>query len=410
MALRGVKYDVGEGLRFAERLERDRQRWQACLDGRIGHEVNVYSHPQICKLLYEELKLPMQWVYDKKKRKRRITTGQGKLLSLYPTLKSRRLRKILKSLLMVRRARKMLSTYVAPKRPILGPDNRIRTSLNVVGAETGRWSASMFLINMEGTNLQTVPPSWKKCFIADEGKLLGYADYAQIEAVLVAYDAEDLSQIRLIEHGESDLHYENAARILGKPVSEVSRVERQVVGKSSHALNYDVGPATLAEFINKKGLDTGIWVTTAYTAAIKDQYRSKYRGVLRWQQRTWDECRRTGRLTNHLGRTPILLGLKKGDYSYITRGESLAYVPQSDVPDILDIAIVKIINDKVMYECGVELLLQVHDALLVQGDEDKVEIWKPRLAELMVYPICIHGRTCSVPVDVNTGVRWSELT
>lgn len=405
MSRRGIRYDSEEAERLTGRVDRNIDRWQKVLDGRAGHPINVYSHPQMVKLLYDELDLPKQWKKDRKTNKWKLTTAQNKLLMLYPDIKDRRVKKILRAVLMIRANRKFKSTYLKLK----AVNGRMRTSLHVSGAETGRWSASAFLIDREGTNLQTVPPQWKSCFIADEGKVLCNADYSQIEARLVAYDAQDIEQIKIFEDPNGDIHKENAARMLRKKVSEVTPHERQYLGKSVHAMNYDVGIQTLCEFINKKGLESSVFVTRGFVESAKALYQDTFKKCEHWKNWTWEEGKAKKSLVNYMGRKRIFLGPTTGNFSYITRGEMLAYKPQSTVPDMLNVAMVRISADPVMQECGVELLLQIHDAVLVQGDEDKVDIWVPRLLQLMRVPLTIHGRECIVPTDCKIGKRWSKL-
>ena len=155
----------------------------------------------------------------------------------------------------------------------------MRSSYNPAGTETGRWSASKFLIT-EGVNLQTVPSAWKDCFVADDGMVFWYADYSQIEARLVSYLAGDSRSIYIFENG-GDIHRENAAVIFRKPAGEVSKRERDI-GKSVHALNYGVGAETLMEFINKEGLETGVWVSLDLAKHIRNTYLSNFVQVVRW--------------------------------------------------------------------------------------------------------------------------------
>ena len=412
MSLRGVRYDAVEHRRLLERTAKQLSRWQKVLDLRSGEEINAFSHPKVCRLLYEKLGLPPQYERDKRSNTKHLTTKQTKLLNLYPNIVDRKAQRVVRALLKVRELRKFRSSYLKSddnlNSLLAGADGRMRTSFGVARTETGRWTASTFLIDMEGTNLQTVPPAWKSCFIADEEKMLFSADYSQIEARLVAYDAEDLEQIRVFESG-GDIHTENAARLLRKPLAEVTKHERQYVGKSVHALNYDVGPDTLAEFANKKGLESGVFISQAFARRAKQLYLSTYDKVIKWQRRQWETVREKRILTNFLGRRRIFTGPTKGEFAHITRGEAIAFVPQSTVPDMLNIAMLRIRNDAIMRSCGVVLLLQVHDALIGQGDANKVAVWAPRLKELMTVPLTIHGRPCIVPTDVKVGKRWSKM-
>jgi DNA polymerase-1 len=287
----------------------------------------------------------------------------------------------------------------------------MRSSYNPAGTETGRWSASKFLIT-EGVNLQTTPQAWKDCFVADDGKVFWYADYSQIEARLVSYLAGDRRSIEIFERG-GDIHRENAAVIFRKTPDQVSKRERDI-GKSVHALNYGVGAETLMEFINKRGLETGVWVTRDLAKYIKDTYLSNFDQVVRWQEYTWATVQKTRSLTNPFGRRRIFLGPTSGPGSEHTKKEALAFVPQSTVPDLINEALVELRERPPVPGC--EVLLNVHDALFGQGPEEGMDEWLSAIVKSMTRPITLQSAgssqtiTVTIPVEVQYGYRWGTLS
>jgi DNA polymerase I-like protein with 3'-5' exonuclease and polymerase domains len=86
-------------------------------------------------------------------------------------------------------------------------DSRLRTSYNVAGTETGRWSSSTNAFG-SGTNLQNFPEKLRSVFVADEGRKLAYLDLEQAESWVVGIKLWELfaddRYIRAIEEG--DLH------------------------------------------------------------------------------------------------------------------------------------------------------------------------------------------------------------
>ena len=59
----------------------------------------------------------------------------------------------------------------------------------------------------------------------------------------------------------------------------------------------------------------------------------------------------------------------------------------------------------------VQLLMQIHDAILVQYPEGKEEEIIPRLRELIRFPIQLkHGRTFEIPYEVKTGWNWADCS
>src|SRR5207247_9017262 len=107
--------------------------------------------------LLKRLGVPALHKKDKKTGEETSTTSQLKLLNLYPRLQDRTAKRVVRALLNVRQARKLLSSYLKTR---LGPDGRVQTSFGVATTESWRWTASAFLIGMGGAILHTVHLIW----------------------------------------------------------------------------------------------------------------------------------------------------------------------------------------------------------------------------------------------------------
>lgn len=396
MAMRGIAYDGEEAARLRARLDRQVARWQRILDGRAGRSINVNSNPQVSALLYKDLGLP-----SRTSKGGGTTTKQSALLSLYPAIQARPVRQTLRAVLEVRHARKLRDSYLAT---LPSEDGRMRSSFNPAGTETGRWSASKYLI-VEGVNLQTVPPGWKSCFVADQGMLLWNADYSQIEARLVSYLAEDRRSIEIFETG-GDIHRENAAVIFRKTPDQVNKRERDI-GKTVHALNYGVGVDTLVDSVNKRALETGVWLDRTMGRYVRETYLNNFDQVVRWQEATWETVQKTRTLVNPFGRRRIFLGPTQGVGAEHTKKEALAFVPQSTVPDLMNEALIELRESPPC--AGFEVLLNIHDALFGQGPEESVDQWLPVVLQRMQRGIRIGSREIMIPVDIQVGRRWSQM-
>lgn len=399
MSALGLRYDTERAKEVGAAIDKEIAALQAELNEMVGREINVFSPKQVPELLFKEMRLAGR--RDRKTGK--ISSGQAHLLDLYSKVPDERVRRILKLILMLRHKRKFKSSYLKVR---LSPDGRCRTSYGPSGTETGRWSASKFLIT-EGANLQTIPPQWKQCFIADEGMVLWMADYSQIEARFVAWLANDREQIEMFKRG-GDIHKLNASRIFVKPIEEITKDERQI-GKASHALNYGVGPNTLRDFVNKRALETDFWMSLDMAKRMRSAYLDRFKAIVRWQKATWDQVRKTRTLTNPFGRKRIFLGgiSSASDDAEHTKKEALAFVPQSTVPDMLDMAIIKLRTNP---PCeGFEVAMQVHDAIGGWGPADKIAVWAPAIKQAMDIPVPFEAGECRVPVDLGIGPRLSEL-
>ena len=401
MSIRGMKYDATKVEEVRARVERDQVRWQKILDGRAGKPINVYSSPQVCNLLYDDLELPIQYA-EGSGGVRRQTSGEKALISLYPRVSHRPARQIMRALLKVRGHRKLVSSYL---NTAAGADGRVRTSFNPAGTETGRWSASKFLIT-EGTNLQTVPLPWKPCFVADEGHVLWIADYSQIEARISSWLAGDEASIKVFEAG-GDIHKYNASLIFEKPLEAITGKERQIAKSTVHLLNYGGGTGILMQTVNERALDTGVWLTEKMAARVRMTYLDTFERMIEWQEHTWETVRTERTLVNPFGRRRIFLGPTRGAGYDHTKKEALAFVPQSTVPDMMNEALIRLRTTPPVEGC--EVILQIHDALMGQMPMERVEAGAKGVIEAMAIPLTINGRVLIVPVELKIGTRWSEM-
>lgn len=141
------------------------QKWdklQFALNMIAGEEVNVNSPKDMPSLLYDKFKLPIR-----RKRAGGITTDEDAVVSLitYCTgyiagLKTEKAKlqwqvklEACKLILEIRGIRKLLSSYI---KPAISSDGRMRSTYNVAGTETGRWSAFKY-VDKTGINPQTMP-------------------------------------------------------------------------------------------------------------------------------------------------------------------------------------------------------------------------------------------------------------
>jgi len=117
------------------------------------------------------------------------------------------------AILDMRRADKMLSTYVTKMLRVLGPDGRVHTTYLQHGTETGRLSSA-------DPNLQNVPrrKDVRSIFAAPPGHVLIEVDFSAHELRCLAHMSGDPALIAAISGG--DMHSEVAAAIFGARFTE----------------------------------------------------------------------------------------------------------------------------------------------------------------------------------------------
>lgn len=378
---RGVRFDEERRKDLKKRYTKEVTSLQKDLNKKVGYELNINSYPQMTEWLYNELGLPKKVRKRKATGKTTLAADEEALNELYRKHKVEEI----KTVLSIREKNKLLSTYLKVK---IDKDKRIRCSYNIAGTETGRLSSSSSTHGI-GTNLQNVPEDLRVLFLADEGKTLINADLSQAEARIVAHLASEERLIKVFENG-GDIHRKNAANIFNKPEGEVTCEERYIAKRVVHASNYGMGAITFAQTAG---------ISTTDSKRLLNQYFSTYPRIRVWHMQIRDTLTRTRCLTTPFGRRRAFFNYW-GD-SMLKEG--LAYVPQSTVADITNQGLIN------LYNKGCELLLQVHDSIVIQCEEDKVDEYARLMIECMTIPIEINGKIVTIPVEIKSGKNWRDL-
>ena len=172
---------------------------------------------------------------------------------------------------------------------------------------------------------------------------------------------------------------------------------RHMAKSSGHATNYYASAQTLAR--NNK-------VSVGLMESFKANYLGRFNGVAKWHQKVAQELGTTGTITTPLGRKRQFFGRLNDDS---TLREAIAFVPQSVIADVLNMALLKVWTTLQVQQPLVEVLAQVHDAILFQYDEEREDEVIPHALSLMEIPVEINGRTMLVPVEAKIGYDWRTM-
>lgn len=383
----GVRFDTTRKKEVKSSLEADVCRLQEELERSVGHPININSPKQMAEWLYKELGLPEKKKLRKGKTEATTTTDEDALEELYAKTGNEALRTVIK----IRENKKLISTYLDIK---LDEDGRIRCSYNISGTETGRLSSSA-TARGTGTNLQNIPGGIiKSLFLADKGYTLINADLSQAEARVVAHLAGESRLIKVFEEG-GDIHRKNASVIFGVEENAVTYEQRRLAKTVVHASNYGMGPRTFAKnaSIHEREADR-----------LLNQYFATYPRIKLWHQSTAETLRRTRVLRNSFGRRRIFFN--RWDDSLVKEG--LAFVPQSTIADLVNLAIIRL-HEKTKGSESLQLLLQVHDSIVAQARDELLGWAVDLIKKEMTIPITINGKEFVIPVDVHVGKNWEEM-
>jgi DNA polymerase-1 len=353
----------------------------------VGHEFNIGSPRQLEQVLFRELKLPAS---------KRTRTGYSTDASVLEELRA--VHPAIGLILEHRQIAKLKSTYVDALPALVdGDTGRLHTTFNQAIASTGRLSSV-------DPNLQNIPIRTplgrriRRAFVAAPGHLLLAADYSQVELRILAHVSGDAG-LKAAFAASEDIHRMTAARVLGIPPEEVTPDQRSMAKMVNFGVAYG-----MSDF----GLSERLHIDREAAQRFIADYFAAYEGIRRYVVEIKIRARDQGFVSTLLGRRRYIPELTARNPSLRQAGERMAInMPiQGTAADAIKIAMVRL--EPVMRERGLQsrMLLQVHDELVFETDEDEL----PVLAELSSQAMEA-ALPLSVPltVDLKVGNDWEQM-
>ncbi len=279
-------------------------------------------------------------------------------------------------------------------------EGRVYASWSQVGAETGRMSCSE-------PNLQNLhkEDEMRRFVRAPEGRVLIKADYSQMELRILAQLSGDPAMIEAFEKGE-DLHEATAAKMYGIPEEEVTKKQRSSAKAIGFGIVYGMTPIGLAERLG---------VEQEAAAELIEQYFVAYLEVKEYLEGNAARAIRTGVLRTPIGRVRRFggaSGVSRRERNEVRR-QAKNFPIQGCCADGLKLALALLWER--CEECpGTIPILAVHDEMVVECDEDKVEEAQTWLKAAMVEGMerALNEpdpESPGVPVEVetSTGTSWA---
>lgn len=293
----------------------------------------------------------------------------------------------------------------------IDPDGRIRTSFNIAGTNTGRLSSSQSEFGESGGNLQNVEQKLRAPLVADPGKKLAYIDLEQAESRAVgAIEWNLFHDGRYLDACESgDLHT-SVCRLAWKTLpwtNDLAR-DREIAERPFYRQHsYRHMSKVLGHGTNYLGTPHTMSLHTKIEVPIIRDFQSVYfegfPAHQAWHQWTRETLLRDGFLVSLMGRKRWFFGRRNEEET--VRG-AVAFDPQGSVGDILNTGMLQVWRLNIC-----DLLLQVHDAILVQYPEEQEDEIIPKLQKALEVPVPLaHGRTLLIPSDAKVGWSWAEAS
>ncbi len=361
----------------------------AALEQRIyeaaGTKFNINSPKQLGTVLFEKMQLP----HGKK-------TKTGWSTSADVLEKLRWQAPIVADILQYRQYAKLKSTYADGLLKVIDPDGRIRTSFQMTVTATGRLSSTE-------PNLQNIPARTevgsriRGMFVAAPSHVLVDADYSQVELRLLAHISGDEAMQQAFLSGE-DFHTLTAAKVFHVSPEEVTPRMRSGAKAVNFGIVYGISAFSLAQDIG---------VSVAEAKEYMERYFDTYRGVKAYMEQVVETAHEQGYVETLMHRRRELPELKSSNFNMRSFGERVALnMPiQGTAADIMKLAMVRVERRLAREGLAAQLIMQVHDELIVECPEEEKEKVEHLLAEEMSGVVQL---SVPLPAEAHSGKTWLE--
>ena len=388
MELEGVRIDTAYleamGAELSIRIEELAQK----LYEAAGEEFNLNSSKQLGVNLFEKLGLPVI---------KKTKTGYSTDAEVLDTLAEEY--EFVKDILAYRQLSKLKSTYIEGILKLVRPETgKVHTTFNQTITATGRLSSTE-------PNLQNIPIKTeegkriRKAFVPSvPGNVLVAADYSQIELRILAHMSKDPVLVDSFMNDE-DIHRRTASEVFGVPMEEVTKEMR----RNAKAVNFGIIYGQ-----TDYGLSKELGISRAEAKAYIENYFNRYSGVKQWIEKAIGEARTTGISTTMMGRKRYIKDINSKNFNLRSFAERTAVnTPiQGSAADIIKRAMLKVQGRLHQNHLKAQMLLQVHDELILEVPPQEIAGVIKILHECME-----EAADLEVPlkIDVNVGFNWYDM-
>lgn len=400
MRLAGVTVDYAEMLSLKESFGDQLIEIEGRIYQAAGKKFNVNSNQQKQQILYGPKAEGGQGL-----RVSKFTDG-GAPSTAADTLEAFPKNAVAAALLEYAEVSKLLNTYIngylgdeETGKPTRVYGDKVYPELVQYGTTTGRLSC-------RSPNVQNISsaatPSGKKVrnlFVAPEGHSLVVSDYGQIELVILAH----YSRAKALVDGFSagiDAHTATASKVFHVAPQDVTKPMRSVAKALGFAVAYGAGPDKVAA-MSATSVKEAKQFLEKHEKEFPEVYALKSR-ILRTARGRKPPHIRT--LLGRKRRLPTLMSSNKGLRMYAER-QAVNSLIQGSAADVVKMAMVRLHD---LLDDDMELILSVHDELVVSCPDAKVERGKDLIYEAMLGEDM--QNLMSVPLTADTYVvkKWGE--
>ncbi|MBB5275981.1 DNA polymerase-1 [Rhizobium rosettiformans] len=302
-----------------------------------------------------------------------------------------------------RQLTKLKSTYTDALPGYIHPETkRVHTGYSLASTTTGRLSSSE-------PNLQNIPVRTaegrkiRTAFISTPGHKLLSADYSQIELRVLAHVAE-IPQLRQAFADGVDIHAMTASEMFGVPVEGMPSDVRRRAKAINFGIIYGISAFGLANQLGIERSEAGEYIK---------KYFERFPGIKDYMESTKAFARDKGYVETIFGRRAHYPEIRSSNPSMRAFNERAAInAPiQGSAADIIRRAMIQI--EPALAAAGlserVRMLLQVHDELIFEVEDEAVDVAMPVIVDIMENA-AMPAVSMRVPlkVDARAAHNWDE--
>ncbi len=302
-----------------------------------------------------------------------------------------------------RQLTKLKSTYTDALPGYIHPETkRVHTGYSLASTTTGRLSSSE-------PNLQNIPVRTaegrkiRTAFISTPGHKLLSADYSQIELRVLAHVAE-IPQLRQAFADGVDIHAMTASEMFGVPVEGMPSDVRRRAKAINFGIIYGISAFGLANQLGIERSEAGEYIK---------KYFERFPGIKDYMESTKAFARDKGYVETIFGRRAHYPEIRSSNPSMRAFNERAAInAPiQGSAADIIRRAMIQI--EPALAAAGlserVRMLLQVHDELIFEVEDEAVDVAMPVIVDIMENA-AMPAVSMRVPlkVDARAAHSWDE--
>lgn len=388
MEYTGVKLDKSALAEYSKKLTNELISIESEIYKEAKIEFNINSAKQVGEVLFDKLQ-----IVEKPKK-----TKTGQYVTSEETLQNlKNAHPIVGKILDYRGLKKLLSTYVDALPQLVDPkDGKLHTSYNQTVTSTGRLSSS-------NPNLQNIPiredqgKEIRKAFIANDGCKFLSSDYSQVELRIMAHLSNDSNMIDAFNSGE-DIHAATASKIFKVPIELVTNDMRRKAKTANFGIIYGISVFGLAERLN---------IPRSEAKQLIDGYFETYPQVKEYMDKSIEMAREKGYVETLFGRKRYLPDINSRNATvrgYAERNAINAPI-QGSAADIIKVAMNNIFDHLNKAGLQSKMILQVHDELNFNVNENEIEKVKEIVSEEMenAYKLIV-----CLKADCGIGDNWLE--